>query len=89
MTETQFQDLSGRVDGVARVLMALIADLEIRENLNGDRFCRSLRNSANARGRYQPHETSAQVMLQIADELEGARRSRSAAHQHETPSGRK
>jgi hypothetical protein len=89
MNDAQFKELAGRIDGVGRTLALLIADLEMRECLNGDRFCQSLRNSANGRGQYPQHEKSAQVMLQIADELDGARRSRAAAHQHESPSGHK
>ena len=80
MSNEQFNDLSGRVDGVARVLMALIADLEIREAMNGDRFGEALRRLAVDRGQHARNEISAQVMVQIADELEAARANRSAVH---------
>jgi hypothetical protein len=81
MNQEQFNELSGRIDGVARVLMTLICDLEVRERLNGPRFCQSLRSSAEARGSNPEHATSARVMVQIADQLDTSRENRSAAHQ--------
>lgn len=81
MNDTQFEEMEGRIDGVARVLMALIANLEIRENLNGQRFCHALRKSAEARGKHPGLETSARVMKAIADDIDQARHNRSMAHQ--------
>ena len=80
MSDEQFKEMEGRIDGVARVLMALIADLEIRENLDGERFCQGLRRTAEGRGKHPGLETSARVMKTIADELDDARRNRSTAH---------
>ena len=80
MTDEQFEELGGRIDGVARVLMALIADLEIRENLDGERFCHGLRQTAAGRGKHPGLEASARVMKAIADEIDDARRNRSTAH---------
>lgn len=84
MTDTQFNELAGRIDGVGRVLAMLIADLEIRENLNGERFCQRLRDYAQGRGRYPGLEKSALVITEIADELEAARLNRAVAHQQES-----
>lgn len=88
MDDVAFKELAGRIDGIGRTLALLIADLEMRECLNGDRFCHSLRNSAVARGRYPQHEKCAQVMLQIADELDGARQNRAERNRNESPSSR-
>lgn len=80
MSEAGFEELAGRIDGIGRVVAMLIADLEMREQLNGDRFCHQLRSYADQRGRYPEHRKSAQVIQQIADELDAARLNRSAAH---------
>ena len=79
MTDKQFDELAGRIDGVGRVLMQLIADLETRENLDGARFCQGVRRYAANRGRYADLQTSARVMKAIADEVDDARASRAAA----------
>ena len=79
MTDEQFEEMEGRIDGVSRVLMALIADLEIRESLDGERFCHGLRRTAEGRGKHPGLETSARVMKAIADEIDDARRNRSTA----------
>ncbi len=69
-------ELAQRVDGVARVLMTLIADLEQREQLDGARFCRDLRQLADARRTAAGLEVSAHVIEQIAEELDDAREAR-------------
>lgn len=88
MSDEQFNELTGRIDGVARVLMNLIADLEVREVLNGQRFCQSVRNTAEGRAALAEHETSVRVMQQIASQLDTSRRNRSLAHQTESHSSR-
>lgn len=70
-------ELAGRIDGVARVLMALIADLERRELLDGQRFSESLRRYAQGRGMHPGLEVSAHVMKEISDQLDEARKNRS------------
>lgn len=80
MTDAQFDDLEGRLDGIARVLMCLIADLEIRENLDGDRFGQAVRRAAQERGSLPGREVCVHVMEQIAGQLDDARRRRSAGH---------
>lgn len=69
-------ELAQRVDGVARVLMTLIADLEQREQLDGARLCRDLRQLADTRRTMAGLEVSAHVIEQIAEELDGARATR-------------
>ena len=80
MNNVQFNELSGRIDGVARVLMAVIADLEMQERLDGNRFCQRLRRYADGRSQYQEHLKCVQVIRQIADELDAARLNRSEGH---------
>ncbi|RIX47476.1 MAG: hypothetical protein D3M94_07325 [Rhodocyclales bacterium GT-UBC] len=80
MRDAEFEELAGRIDGIGRVVAMLIADLEMREQLGGDRFCSQLRSYADQRGRYAEHQKSAQVIWQIADELDAARLNRSAGH---------
>lgn len=77
MSEAEFSELAGRIDGIGRVLAMLIADLEMRESLNGDRFCQQIRSYAGQRGHFPEHLRSARVIQQIADELDAARLNRS------------
>lgn len=81
MTDSQFADLAGRIDGVGRVLAMLIADLEIRENLDGERFCRQLRGYAQGRARHLGLDYSANLIGEIADEIDAARKNRAEARQ--------
>lgn len=78
MIDEQFDELSGRIDGVARALMHLIADLEIREGLNGDRFCKKLRTVADQRSQHLglSIQASTKVIREIADQLDDARAGR-------------
>jgi len=73
MSEEQFKVLEQRVDGVARVVLALIADLEVRECIDGERFCKSLRAAAEGRASVAGCEVSGAVMRQVCDQLDAAR----------------
>jgi len=73
MTEDQLNRLNGRIDGIGRVLVRLIADLEMREQLDGQRFCKGLHEMADGRSKHLQHQISAQVIHEIAHELEAAR----------------
>lgn len=77
MNDNEFNELAGRVDGVALVLGALIADLEIREQLDGARFCRGLRRMAD--GMPVARRVSARTVRELTDSIEQARRNRRAA----------
>jgi hypothetical protein len=79
MTDSQFDDLAGRIDGVARVLMTLICQLEDSNTLDGDRHDRLLRSTAEGRST-TGREKSATVIRQVADQLASARMNRSLAH---------
>lgn len=70
------KELAERIDGVGRVLMALIADFERRELLDGERFCSGLRQAAETRRTVAGLETSAQVIEQIVGELDAVRSAR-------------
>lgn len=77
------KEIAERVDGVARVVMALIADLERRELVDGARFCAGLREMAEGRRTVAGLATAARVIEQIAAELDEARevrRSRERSH---------
>ena len=82
MTDERFDELASRVDAVGRVLMHLIADLEQRELLDGDRFSARIHRYAEARETGQHLQSSARVMKAIADEIDDARQNRSAARLH-------
>jgi len=78
MSAEEFNELAGRIDGLAKVVMALIADMENREAINGPRFCHRLRVHAdeleNPPG--ERLETSKRTIRQIADYLDEARANR-------------
>lgn len=79
MTDQQFKELSGRIDGVARVVMTLICQLEDSNTLNGERLDRLLRSLAENRNTAE-QAVSSQVVRQMADQLATSRRNRSLAH---------
>lgn len=74
MNTTEFDELAGRIEGVGRMVLALIADLESRELLNGERFVQALRSTAQALHFEQAHlEATRRTMLETAKALESAR----------------
>lgn len=79
MTDLQFKELSGRIDGVAHVLMTLICQLEDNHTLDGARTDQLLRAHAEARSK-AGFEKCAEVVEQIANQLRSARENRSLAH---------
>lgn len=76
MANMDFDELAARIDGVAWVLMSLIAQLEMDRRLDGDRFCDNLRNTAEGRGRFPGLERSAGMIRRIADDIDAARSAR-------------
>ncbi|KWZ43764.1 hypothetical protein WS72_13460 [Burkholderia savannae] len=75
MTDSDFGELAARIDAVGQTVLRLIAQLEVDERLDGPRFSRTLRRSANARAR-QPEPTLARcgaVMRELAQALDNAR----------------
>jgi hypothetical protein len=79
MADQQFKELTGRIDGVARVVMTLICQLEDSNTLNGERLDRLLRSLAENRNTAE-QAVSSQVVRQMADQLVTSRRNRSLAH---------
>jgi hypothetical protein len=82
VSDEQFIELSGRIDGVARVLMHLVAELEMQGAIDGPDLSGRLRRYSTGRGLHQLRPavaSSAEVIWQIADTLDDARRNRSAA----------
>lgn len=73
MSDARYDELAARVDGLASVVMQLIADLELRENLDGSRLCRDLRQYADGRRKHPGLGRSALAIRSIADELDAAR----------------
>lgn len=77
MSDDGFDELAGRIEGVARVLGALIADLEVREQLDGDRFGRGLRRMAD--GMPRELRIAARTVRALTDSIEAARIRRGSA----------
>lgn len=77
MGSREFEELAGRIEGLGRLVLAVIADLEDREMLNGVRFCRSLRSTAEMLSFDRRHlEATKRTLQETADALDGARRQR-------------
>lgn len=78
MTDARFEEMAGRIDGVARALTTLICQLEDSSSLDGTLYSQRLNEFAEGRGK-AGFETAARVMQQIAHDLDAARHNRSLA----------
>ncbi|WP_133247345.1 hypothetical protein [Azospira sp. I13] len=74
MQEQNFNELAGRIEGLARVVRCLVATLEDEQLIDGSRYGESLRRDG------QPHQgdgvmlvRARKVLRDIADQLETAR----------------
>ncbi len=74
MNELEFNELAGRIEGLSRVVLRLVATLEDAQLIDGPRFVASLRRGG------LPHKTEGpmlfrarQVLRDVADQLETAR----------------
>lgn len=77
MNSQEFDELAGRIEGIGRMVLALIADIEDRELLSGVRFSESLRSSAEALCFEGPSLASTKrTLLETADALDAARGAR-------------
>lgn len=76
MTDLQNEEMAGRIDGVARSLMMLIAHFEESGSLNGEHYSNDLRRFAASRDK-AGFVACAKVMQQMAHELDSARHNRS------------
>ncbi|BCU88703.1 MULTISPECIES: hypothetical protein [Yersinia pseudotuberculosis complex] len=74
MTDEQFTELVGRIEGVARTVMILTAILEETGSIDGPRLAAGLRGSIRPTAISPPLLLAAQQTLhEIADELDKAR----------------
>lgn len=71
--DVEYAALEERFDGLAWSVMALICDLEKREQIDGARFCQSLRRVAAGRRQEAGLEIAAATMEQLAERLDEAR----------------
>lgn len=76
MTMENGDVLAGRIDGLARVVMALIADLEMREQLDGQRFCGALQRIAEGKRQADGQQIAAATIADMARQLDEAREAR-------------
>lgn len=80
MEQDDFDELAGRIEGVSTVLLHLIADLEMREIMDGPRFTQGMRRAAEQLQFPQPHlEPTKRTLLEMASALDAARKNRQEA----------
>lgn len=81
MDDTQFDKLTGRIDGIGQALLRVVAALEMRQLIDGPRVSAEWRA---ARPEDVATDTDLQesrkVLCQLADQLDAARRARAAHH---------
>jgi len=74
------EDLEGRIDALAQALMRVVAELEVRELLDGARVTRAWREARPERNSRTPAlRASRAVLLQMARVLDDARSARANA----------
>lgn len=77
MSDEQFNELAGRIEGVGRALMGMVAELERAGIIDGPRYCDGLEAQAEALHFSRPHLAATQRTLrEMAEELDRARRHR-------------
>lgn len=77
MQRQEFNELAGRIDGITRVLLFLIADVEEAELIDGEEFTQRLRQFSAVLNFEQPHlEPSKRTILELADRIDTVRSSR-------------
>ena len=77
MGDAEFNELAGRVEGIGRAFMILVAMLEDERMVNGRRYCASLRRTAKGLCFDGPHLASAKrTLLEAAKALDEARKAR-------------
>ena len=79
MTDRDFTELSGRIEGTVRAVGLLIAMLEDQGTVNGKRYCAALRGSARTLRIPGPSlSATKQSMRELARALDDARKYRRA-----------
>ena len=80
MNELEFNELAGRIEGLSRVVLRLVATLEDAQLIDGPRFADGLRGSVRPRGPDDQILVRAfQVLDDVADALDAARGRRQSA----------
>lgn len=75
----EFDELAGRIEGVARALLHLTAELEDRRVIDGPRLSRGWRRALRARQQDTPLRTAAsRTLRELAQALDDARSLRQA-----------
>lgn len=88
MDTKAFDELAGRVDGVAQALLRITAELEMTRRIDGTRLARGWREARPDRLAVNPQlQASRRVLLQLADQLDAARQSRAISATVATSSG--
>ncbi len=74
MEQKYFDELAGRIDGLSRAFLFLVADAEEAKLIEGESFTRRLRQFSEALRFDQPHlEASKRTMQELADVIDEAR----------------
>lgn len=75
MSDAEFTELAGRIEGVGRAFLVLVAMLEERAIVNGPRYCASLRQMEKELRFDSPHLASVKrSLLETAKALDEARK---------------
>ncbi len=74
MEDRDFNELAGRIEGVARVVLGLAAELEISQVVDGPHFTRNLRGCIKPDADSQAHlHVAARTVMELAKTLDDAR----------------
>lgn len=76
MDTNQFEELAGRIDGVAQALLRITAELEGARLIDGPRMSQALRLARRPGQACTKLQASRRVLGQIAQELDAARAAR-------------
>lgn len=75
--DSDFNELAGRVEGVSRAFMLLVAMMEEKDMVNGRSYCASLRRTENALCFPAPSlAATKRTLREMAEELDSARTAR-------------
>jgi len=77
MSAEEFNELAGRIEGLANAVMFLAADLEERGIIDGHRYSESLREMADVLCFEGAHlEAARRTLREMAKDMDGARNRR-------------
>lgn len=77
MNDAKFDELAGRIEGIGRAFMLLVAMLEDEDMVNGRRYCAALRRSEKGLRFPQPHlAATKRTLRETAKALDDARKVR-------------